>query len=496
MSQKKQEIVRAISEPETIEMPYYDRDLAAIKLSSCSELKINLMLDEMKSMISDTKSNPNKYCGIEDYLKKVRLLLFVLEQHQKAKLTLDQREKIRDIQEISGKIPTLNSNITDTLIQNGYTLNIRDNNICRDRETVKKKIGFYRSDDKPIVRTLLIEEEEYRNRDFSSGGRKFYISHANADYYSVTADLHADHLQPAMQITDRLLELVEAMNLCESFALSMHRAHPDYFQKEQGKWYGRRKLFLDYYNCPENLWLMNGGANVGKQSNDPLDYLKNHPFFGERFFSYLADEKGAISKDAIIYTVGGAPLAKVAKDWFATHYSHTKAVIHMQTESTYKMKQVAMTHDHNRAEFQKMRNDYYSSSLNKRNNRGRAKEDEASTPEQKRRVQEIKFLKRIFKQNKRDLENAAMLNAEITEQTVTRIKERLKLHSRDKYDSNEEIDSTSSSEVAFNPIQLPKKLQLTKEFSSGMMSDLSRRMQSEHLNSCKTGSEATKKFKL
>jgi hypothetical protein len=325
------ELDESDDEPELLSIPNFTTILNSIKRNAYSKASITTLFSEIKDTVDAVALDPNSYSGIEDYNKQVRLLVFAANRYIVPK-PKKLEDLLKSLTDAVGPLPLPNNNITKSIDEVGVT--IRKNNILHNREEVKKRVGFYKKNKRAIVRTLLLSEEESRNRAFSTSSEKqYFISHANSTLYAESADLHADHLQPAAQIIDRQIELLDAMNLFPDFATDMCLRHPDYFRQDRdGHWYGTRKFFMDYHNCLENLWLMNGGANVGKQSSDPIEYLKNHPRFGERFFKDLA-KQGPISKQGIIYTVNNVPLAKLAKEWFNRTYHLTRDISYAYKES-------------------------------------------------------------------------------------------------------------------------------------------------------------------
>ncbi|PJD94756.1 MAG: hypothetical protein CK423_05105 [Legionella sp.] len=335
MKKASAEISASVDEDSSSELliPNLTRLLASIQSDAISKKDINARLLEFNIMLGRIARDPNDYDGKDEYFKNVRIIVFALSRYSSTKLDRQSLSFIDQIQNNIGQLPGLNPNVTQTITDRGYSLNLRENEVWHDREDIKKRVKFYKHDKHAIVRTLLLQEEVERNRDFSSSSEQYYISHANVQYYDVPADLHADHLQPSAQLIDRQLEIIEAMNLFPDFASDMKRQNPNYFQKSNGKWYGTRRFFLDYHNCLDNLWLMNGGHNVGKQSSDPIDYLQNHSLFGSKFFDHLKRRGERISKEGIIYTVNGVPLAKIAKEWLVQTYPLTR-------ELTYSHKQV------------------------------------------------------------------------------------------------------------------------------------------------------------
>lgn len=334
MKKASAEISASVDEDSSSELliPNLTRLLASIQSDAISKKDINARLLEFNIMLGRIARDPNDYDGKDEYFKNVRIIVFALNRYS-SKLDRQSRSLIGQIQDNIGQLPRLNHNVTQPITERGYALNLRENEIWHTREDIKKRVKFYKHDKHAIVRTLLLEKEVERNREFSSSSEQYYISHANAQYYNVPADLHADHLQPSAQLIDRQLEIIEAMNLFPDFALEMKRQNSDYFQQLKGKWYGTRRFFLDYHNCLDNLWLMNGGHNVGKQSSDPIDYLQNHSLFGSKFFAHLQRRGEKISKESIIYTVNRVPLAKIAKEWLVQTYPLTR-------ELTYSHKQV------------------------------------------------------------------------------------------------------------------------------------------------------------
>lgn len=325
-------------------IPDLTRLLASIQSDALSKKDINKKLSEFNIMLRRIASDPNDYDGKDEYFKNIRMIVFALNRYS-SKLDRQSRSLIEQIQDNIGQLPRLNNNVTQPITERGYALNLRENEIWHNREDIKKRVKFYKHDKHAIVRTLLLQEEVERNRDFSSSSEQYYISHANAQYYNVPADLHADHLQPSAQLIDRQLEIIEAMNLFPDFALEMKRQNPDYFQKSGGKWYGTRKFFLDYHNCLDNLWLMNGGHNVGKQSSDPIDYLQNHSLFGPKFFAHLKRRGERISKEGIIYTVNGVPLAKIAKEWLVQAYPLTRELTYSHKQDEERLRTAAIAID-------------------------------------------------------------------------------------------------------------------------------------------------------
>lgn len=319
--------------------------LESIQSNMISKRDINARLLEFNVMLVRIARNPNDYDGKNEYFKNVRIIVFALSRYSSTKLDRQGRSFTEQIQDNIGQLPGLNPNVTQSITEHGYALNLRENEIWHNREDIKKRVKFYKHDKHAIVRTLLLQEEVERNRDFSSSTEQYYISHANAEYYAVPADLHADHLQPSAQLIDRQLEIIEAMNLFPDFALEMKQQNPNYFQQSKGRWYGTRRYFLDYHNCLDNLWLMNGGHNVGKQSNDPIDYLQNHSLFGARFFAHLEQRGEKISKEGIIYTVNGVPLAKIAKEWLVQTYPLTRELTYSHKQDEARLRTAAIAID-------------------------------------------------------------------------------------------------------------------------------------------------------
>ena len=268
--------------------------------------------------------------GRETFFKKTRLLIFALEKNI-PDLLVGKEEQIKEISRITGKVPELNNNITQSIREHGYKIpGLQTNPIWDNRDSAKDGVGFYEHQKKRIVREILFSEEDRENTvpqalSSSFTSQNYYISHATGNFYSSKSDMHADHLLPSIQIIDRQLEFVEAINYCPEFANQMSRQYPDYFAQHSGKWHGTRRFFLDYHNCLDNLWLINGGANVGKRSGDTIEFLQKHKYFGERFFRFVA-EQGGISQNQILYTVNSIPLAKVARDWFAATYPLTRSL--------------------------------------------------------------------------------------------------------------------------------------------------------------------------
>ncbi len=160
------------------------------------------------------------------------------------------------------------------------------------------------------------------------------LSCANGDYYRV-GDLQADHLVTAEKIFERLLEMVEAMNLDPVFA-AQRMAHPEsqnyFFKDSDGQYHGTKYLYQIYFNAIDNLWLLSTSANTtatGKGTQGP-EWLDTHPMFGQRFL----DEVGPLDNSTIIpLTSRGEMLAKVAREWFVkTYCASIEAGSHIKKE--------------------------------------------------------------------------------------------------------------------------------------------------------------------
>ncbi len=147
--------------------------------------------------------------------------------------------------------------------------------------------------------------------------------------FDLPGDLHADHLQPSENILARQLEMVRAMNLSPKFRLAVYtdiqsrrESKTDYFIETppNNTVVGTKYFYMLYHNCPQNLWLLKPSSNSGsgKGNHDALDWLRQHPLFGEEFIQTL----GTINYDGILLTDSqGRTLLQAAMAYFRQEYT-------------------------------------------------------------------------------------------------------------------------------------------------------------------------------
>lgn len=146
------------------------------------------------------------------------------------------------------------------------------------------------------------------------------LSYADGDFY-FDGDLEADHLQPANILLSRQLELVEFMNLDSLFAEGMMADPRGYFIESEGVYYGSKLFFMDYYNCVDNVWLINPSKNKGeKGKQDPLKWLAAQEKF-DRFFDAIGGQDSIVKSTLLYTTSDGRVLCKAAKEWFREVYA-------------------------------------------------------------------------------------------------------------------------------------------------------------------------------
>lgn len=151
----------------------------------------------------------------------------------------------------------------------------------------------------------------------------------------------ADHFQAAARIKERLLSFIKTVNSSELLKELAIAKYPGELMLDKGEVVGTKKLWMDYYNCPYNIVLMDHSINsTDKSAADPIEWIEGkEEQFGEMFVQYLLNDdvdmrgvpslRSLVDQSSILYTFKndprirkefrGKPIAEAIRGWTYRH---------------------------------------------------------------------------------------------------------------------------------------------------------------------------------
>jgi hypothetical protein len=321
-------------------------------ISDGASFTINMneqIIAPLSSLLDEVKKIPK--CGYQyEIYRNFRLLVFSIKRtclRNNVKSSPDLETFLSEINAIIGELPQLNDTVP---LPPPKYLPVEFEKSCEkwsqlawtapSRSSKPEALYFFsrqeRSSRSCSVRAHLLEIDQAEperimpqpTASSSSSHQKpneqEALSYGQADFFEA-GDLQADHCMPSKAIVDRQQELISAMNLDPQFGQQLFddNVTNGYFLKHDEKYVGTKKFYLTYHNCVANTWLMNTKIGSEKSDSDPLDWLRDNPYYGKPFLQYVEENHGGIDTSKIVYTTkNGEFLAQVAKHWFvARHFN-------------------------------------------------------------------------------------------------------------------------------------------------------------------------------